>query len=102
MGDDVVQLRPAGGPYELPYGEAVLQQCVDGRVTVEQADDVIGVAGEMLAALAGNANPAAVRVTAEGHLELGTGGEVAYRPVRFVQESTGFIVLVCERVTGDG
>jgi len=84
------------------YGDAVLQRHADGRVTVERADDVIGISADLLAELRNGADPAAVGVTTDGHLALGSDRSAVYRPVRFVLEGHQHVVLVCERVTAGG
>jgi len=84
------------------WGTAILTRHDDGRVTVDQADATIAIAGELLAGLALDADPAAVHVTDDGHLALGSDAGVEYRPVRFAQEAPGVIVLLCERVTAGG
>lgn len=76
------------------YGSATITRKDDGSYTVERADDVIGIAVEVLA----DADPAALRVTSEGHLSMGSDGLTLYRPVRF-DPASGTRVLVCEQVS---
>ena len=78
------------------YGSVVLKRHDDGRIVVEQADPVIGIAVELLA----EPDHAALRVTSEGHLSMGSDGLTLYRPVRF-DPASGTRMLVCERVAID-
>lgn len=76
------------------YGDATITKNDDGTFTVVHADDVIGISVQLLA----EADPAALRVTSEGHLSMGSDGLTLYRPVRF-DPASGTRVLICERVT---
>ena len=71
------------------YGTATILM-VDGKPTVTQADDVIGVTVELLAACERWC------FGPDGLFWLDAGGEYRYRPVRFATDAPG--VLVCERV----
>lgn len=80
------------------YGSATVTRHDDGRVTVEQADPVIGITFELL----GQSDPELLRVDGEGLLWLGGDQRYRYRPVRFVAHpdvpGEGARILVCERV----
>jgi hypothetical protein len=71
------------------YGTATIL-VVDGKPTVTQADDVIGVTVDLLAECERWC------FGPDGLFWLDAGGEYRYRPVRFATDAPG--VLVCERV----
>lgn len=77
-----------------PYGDVLITCHDDGRLTVERADDVIGVSVELLASLGHG-----VVVDPAGNLVLA--GQCAYRPIGFAS-TTGLCVdiVVCQRVWG--
>lgn len=75
------------------YGDATIE-IVDGHPTVIRADDVIGVAAELLGACERWC------FGPDGLFWLDAVGEYRYRPVRFATDFPG--ILVCERVkSGD-
>jgi hypothetical protein len=71
------------------YGTATIL-VVDGKPTVTQADDVIGVTVDLLAECERWC------FGPDGLFWLDPGGEYRYRPVRFATDAPG--ILVCERV----
>lgn len=86
------------------YGSAAIKRHADGRVTVESADDVIGISVELLAEAVGWG----LHVDGEGLLLLAGDPSYRYRPVRFEarvaglepgQAAEGARMLICERVT---
>lgn len=77
------------------YGTAVVRRNDDGRLSVVQADDTIGVSVGLLAE-----GGAGLPADADGCLLLAGDPEYRYRPVRFASVWPGGppSVLVCERV----
>lgn len=61
------------------YGDVVFTQHDDGRVTVDRADDMIGISVELLA----RAEPGSLPVDGEGCIWLAGDSNYRYRPVRF-------------------
>lgn len=79
------------------YGDATITRCDDGRLVVERADPVIGIAVELLARADFN-----LPVDDDGCIWLAGDPRYRYRPVRFAP-ATPFKhgplgVVVCERV----
>jgi hypothetical protein len=74
-------------------GSAVIQKHDDGRLEVVHADDIIGIATQVLA----EADTHGLRVDDEGLLWIAGDPRYRYRPVRFASGPVPQ-VLICERV----
>lgn len=79
------------------YGDAEIRRHDDGRLVVLRADDVIGVAVELLA----QADDGSLPVDGDGCIWLAGDPTWRYRPVRFDAPPGADgrpVVVVCERV----
>jgi hypothetical protein len=83
---------------DADYGDATFTRHDDGRVTVDHADDVVGISLDLLAM----AEAAHLPVDDAGCILLAGDPRYRYRPVRFATDPgdpTEMVrVLVCERV----
>lgn len=77
------------------YGTAYLRHYADGTVTVDHADDCIGVTRDWWDSMASEHH------RADGHLQLDTAGEYVYRHIRDDLSLDGFpcAILVFTRIT---
>lgn len=77
------------------YGDADIARLPDGRVKVTRADEVIGIAVEVLA----DADPSVLYVDPDGNLVMA--GQIAYAPIGFAPDTTGAArIIICRRVWG--
>lgn len=89
------------------YGDATITRHDDGRVTVDRADDTIGIYVELLA----EAEAGGLPVDDDGNIWLAGDARYRYRPVRFARATLGPLgpglaggqpqIVVCERVVPD-